>query len=53
MLGGGWAKTTSLGGLIGRWIPWIGVVITVYDVTMITANSIRHYNLIAKPGDRL
>lgn len=53
MLGGGWAKTTSLGGLIGRWIPWVGVAITAYDATMITFNSIRHYNLIAKPGDRL
>ncbi|MCG8710966.1 hypothetical protein JHU04_004290 [Brenneria sp. 4F2] len=48
MLNGQWARTTSLGGLIGRWLPWIGVVITAYDLTMITWNSVNRYNLIVK-----
>lgn len=53
MLNGQWAKTNSLGGLIGRWLPWIGVAITAYDLTTITYNSIRRFNLIVKPEHRV
>lgn len=52
MLNGQRAKTNSLGGLIGRWLPWIGVVITAYDLTMITYHSINRYNLLVKPEHR-
>lgn len=52
MLNGQWAKTNNLGGLIGRWLPWIGVVITAYDLTMITYHSINRYNLLVKPEHR-
>ncbi|EJF31675.1 MULTISPECIES: STM2901 family protein [Enterobacteriaceae] len=53
LVGGGWAKTTSLGGLIGRWIPWVGVAITAYDVMIIAKRSIQRYNLIVRPGDKI
>lgn len=52
MLNGQWAKN-SLGGLIGRWLPWLGVIITAYDVIMITRNSIWRFNLIVKPEHRV
>ncbi|MFE8103266.1 hypothetical protein RBA71_17495 [Brenneria goodwinii] len=52
LLRGKWAWTSSLGGLIGRWLPWIGVAITAYDLSMITWNSVRRYNLIVKPEHR-
>jgi len=53
MLNGQWAKTNSLGGLIGRWLPWVGVIITAYDLIMITRNSIWRFNLIVKPEHRV
>ncbi|NIF21277.1 MULTISPECIES: STM2901 family protein [Pantoea] len=53
MLNGQWARTNSLGGLIGRWLPWLGVAITAYDVTKITWNSIKRFNLIVKPEHRV
>ncbi|ATA27067.1 hypothetical protein BIY26_13280 [Brenneria goodwinii] len=53
MLNGQWAKTNSLGGLIGRWLPWVGVIITAYDLAMITLNSVRRFNLIVKPEHRV
>lgn len=53
MLRGGWAKTSSLGALIGRWLPWIGVAITAYDISMITRNSIRRYNLMVHREHRV
>jgi len=53
MLNGDWAKTNNLGGLIGRWISWLGVLITAYDVITITRKSIWRYNLIVKPEHRV
>lgn len=53
LINGQWAKTTSLGGLIGRWLPWAGVVITLYDVAIISQQTIWRYNLMVKSGDRL
>ncbi|HEM8660554.1 TPA: hypothetical protein U2Q74_002817 [Klebsiella aerogenes] len=41
-----WAYTTSIGGYIGRWVPWIGVVVTVYDIGVITTNVVHRYRLI-------
>ncbi|CFQ31388.1 STM2901 family protein [Yersinia bercovieri] len=53
LIGGGWARTTSLGGLIGRWIPWLGVAITAYDISIIGYRSVHRYNLIVSSRDRL
>ncbi|QPS22100.1 STM2901 family protein [Serratia plymuthica] len=53
MLRGKWSPTRSLGAFVGRWVPWIGVVITMYDLWTISSRSLRRYNLIAKKGDRL
>lgn len=46
MLRGEWAYTTSVGAYIGRWLPWIGAVLTAYDLAMITRNVIHRYRLI-------
>lgn len=53
LINGQWARTTSLGGLIGRWLPWAGVVITLYDVAIISQQTIWRYNLMVKSGDRI
>lgn len=53
MIRGKWTYTKNLGAFIGRWIPFIGVAITAYDVTMITTKAIRRYNLIVKRGDQI
>ena len=53
LINGQWAKTTSLGGLIGRWLPWAGVAITLHDVAVISQQTIYRYNLIVKPEDRI
>ncbi len=47
-----WAYTTSIGAYIGRWLPWIGAVLTAYNLAMITNNVIHRYQLIVAPGDR-
>jgi len=46
MLRGEWAYTTSVGAYVGRWVPWIGAVLTAYDLTIITRNVIHRYKLI-------
>ncbi|MCX8962698.1 hypothetical protein EHW64_16615 [Erwinia psidii] len=46
MLRGEWAYTTSVGAYVGRWVPWIGAVITAYDLSVITRNVIHRYKLI-------
>lgn len=46
MLRGEWAYTTSVGAYIGRWLPWVGAVLTAYDLAMITRNVIHRYRLI-------
>ncbi|WP_099062409.1 STM2901 family protein [Serratia sp. BW106] len=53
MLRGKWSPTRSLGAFVGRWVPWIGVVITMSDLWTISSRSLRRYNLIARKGDRL
>lgn len=45
--------TKNIGAFVGRWVPFLGVAITAYDVTMITTNAIRRYNLIVKKVDRI
>lgn len=52
LLRGEWAYTTSAGAYIGRWLPWVGAVLTAYDLAMITHNVIRRYQLIVGPGER-
>lgn len=52
MLRGEWAYTTSIGAYIGRWLPWIGAVLTAYDLAMITQNVIHRYKFIVGPGDK-
>lgn len=46
MLKGQWAYTTHVGAYIGRWLPWLGAVLTAYDISVITINVIRRYKLI-------
>ncbi|MDF7662198.1 hypothetical protein PUG81_24825 [Erwiniaceae bacterium L1_54_6] len=53
LINGQWARTTSLGGLIGRWLPWLGVARTRYDVSVISYKTINHYNLMVRPEDRI
>ncbi len=53
MLKGKWTYTKNMGAFVGRWIPFVGVAITAYDVTVITTNAIRRYNLIVKRGDQI
>ncbi|WP_208951231.1 STM2901 family protein [Rahnella sp. ChDrAdgB13] len=44
---------TNLGAFVGRWIPFIGVVILASDITQIVWKSTSRYNTIAKESDRL
>lgn len=46
MLRGEWAYTTSMGAYVGRWLPWLGAVLTVYDLSIVTRNVIHRYKLI-------
>lgn len=50
MLRGEWAYTTSVGAYIGRWLPWVGAILTAYDLAMITQNVIHRYKLIVGSG---
>ncbi|MGY5358531.1 STM2901 family protein [Cronobacter dublinensis] len=52
LLRGEWAYTTSIGAYIGRWLPWVGAVFTVYYLAMITQNVIHRYKLIVASGER-
>ncbi|WP_279027672.1 STM2901 family protein [Gibbsiella quercinecans] len=52
MLRGEWTYTTSIGAYIGRWLPWVGAVLTAYDLAMITRNVIHRYELIVESGDK-
>lgn len=46
MVRGKWAYTNNVATYIGRWVPWIGAVITARDIYIIT-NNVRHrYSLI-------
>ena len=46
MLRGEWAYTMSVGAYVGRWVPWIGAVITAYDISIISRNVIQRFKLI-------
>lgn len=46
MLRGEWALTTSVGAYIGRWVPWLGAVLTAYDLSIVTHKVIYRYKLI-------
>ncbi|MBD8198156.1 hypothetical protein IFT35_14640 [Pantoea agglomerans] len=46
MLRGEWEYTTSVGAYVGRWVPWIGAVLTAYDLSIITRNVVHRYKLI-------
>ena len=43
----------NLGAFAGRWIPVLGILFVMSDVTQITWKATFRYNLIAKKGDRL
>ncbi|MEB6336749.1 STM2901 family protein [Serratia rhizosphaerae] len=47
---GEWAYTTSIGAYVGRWLPWVGAVLTAYDLVMVTRNVIHRYELIVGKG---
>ena len=46
LLQGQWAYTTSMGAYVGRWVPWLGAVLTLWDISMITKNVVYRYQLI-------
>ncbi|WP_156965874.1 STM2901 family protein [Paraburkholderia bannensis] len=45
--------TRNLGAFIGRWIPWIGATLTMYDVIKITFMTLHRYNQIVDEKDRV
>ncbi|MDJ0039703.1 STM2901 family protein [Pantoea allii] len=51
MIRGRWAYTTSVGAYVGRWVPWVGAVITARDIYIITNNVIHRYRLITGEKD--
>lgn len=46
MVRGKWAYTNNVATYIGRWVPWIGAVITARDIYIITNNVNHRYRLI-------
>jgi hypothetical protein len=46
MIRGQWTYTTSIGAYVGRWVPWIGAILTVYDLSIMTRKVIYRYRLI-------
>ncbi|MDC9597536.1 hypothetical protein PSI14_11895 [Xenorhabdus sp. XENO-2] len=53
LLKGKWAYTTSLATFVGRWLPWVGAVLTAYTLAIITRNVIHRYKLIVGSGRNL
>ncbi|KWE60353.1 hypothetical protein WL77_26545 [Burkholderia ubonensis] len=47
------AFTRNLGAWVGRTIPVVGEVFLAVDASMIMLNTVRVYNAIAKPEDRV
>lgn len=45
--------TRNLGAFVGRWIPWIGVALGVYDVIKIIFTTLNRYNQIVSEEDRI
>ncbi|MBT0721395.1 hypothetical protein HGT70_08855 [Rosenbergiella collisarenosi] len=50
LLEGRWAYTTSVGAYIGRWVPWLGAILTAWDISVITKNVQYRYKLITGIG---
>lgn len=51
-----WIKfsyVSNLGAFVGRWIPFLGLVILASDISQIVWNTTRRYNTIATEKDRL
>ncbi|QCE35792.1 hypothetical protein FAI40_08120 [Acetobacteraceae bacterium] len=48
-----WAMTRSIGAYIGRWVPWVGAPLTIYDLTKITNRVIHRYQMIVPERERL
>lgn len=51
LMRGRWAYTNSVGAYVGRWVPWIGAVITARDIYIITINVDHRYRLITGEKD--
>lgn len=47
------ASTKNLGAWVGRTIPVIGEVFLAADASVIMFNTVRRYNAVAKPEDRV
>ncbi|MBN3804749.1 hypothetical protein GXB81_17080 [Paraburkholderia sp. Ac-20336] len=47
------SMTRNLGAFIGRWIPWLGATLAVYDVVKIVILSVMRYNQIVNEEDRI
>ncbi|WP_415495494.1 STM2901 family protein [Acetobacter sp.] len=47
------AMTRHLGAWVGRTIPFVGYVIMAKDVTEIILKSVRRYNALVKPEDKM
>lgn len=45
--------TNNLGRFVGRTVPVVGWLVLAYDVSAIILRSIRRFNMIALPEDRL
>ncbi len=46
IINGRWAYTTNVAAYMGRWIPWLGALITAYDASVITVKTVNRYKLI-------
>lgn len=44
---------SNLGAFVGRWIPFLGLVILANDISQIVWKTTSRYNTIAKESDRL
>jgi hypothetical protein len=45
--------TRNLGAFVGRWIPWIGAALGVYDVIKINFMTLYRYNQLVSDEDRI
>lgn len=45
--------TRNLGAFVGRWIPWLGAALTMYDIMKITFMTLHRYNQIVDEKDRI
>lgn len=47
------AYTKNLSAFVGRWVPFLGVIILLYNSVIIMKNTLSHYNMMVKPEHRL